>query len=157
MGIILITLVFAIIILAYGELVLNWVLDLFHLNSDLIWKLLSYFRWLPGLLLYFLMVVYIYYIMPSERIEFRKILPGSLFASLGMLLVTWLYAKYISTFANYDLIYGALSSIVAILFWFYFLAWVLCLGILVNKVWSDTSSFSKRSRVDRPALNDTEF
>ena len=36
MGIILITLVFAIIILAYGELVLNWVLDLFHLNSDLI-------------------------------------------------------------------------------------------------------------------------
>ena len=157
MGIILITLVFAIIILAYGELVLNWVLDLFHLNSDLIWKLLSYFRWLPGLLLYFLMVVYIYYIMPSERIEFRKILPGSIFASLGMVLVTWLYAKYISTFANYDLIYGALSSIVAILFWFYFLAWVLCLGILVNKVWSDTSSFSKRSKVDRPALNDTEF
>ena len=103
------------------------------------------------------MVVYIYYIMPSERIEFRKILPGSIFASLGMVLVTWLYAKYISTFANYDLIYGALSSIVAILFWFYFLAWVLCLGILVNKVWSDTSSFSKRSKVDRPALNDTEF
>lgn len=157
MAIILITLVFAIIILAYGELVLAWFLDFFNLNSDIVWTLISYFRWLPGLMLYFLMVIYIYYIMPSERIEFRKILPGSLFASLGMLLVTWLYAKYISTFANYDLIYGALSSIVAILFWFYFLAWVLCLGILVNKVWSDTSSFSKRSKVDRPALKDTEF
>lgn len=83
MGIILITLVFAIIILAYGELVLNWLLDLFHLNGYMIWKLFSYFRWLPGLALYFLMVIYIYYIMPSDRIEFRKILPGSLFASVG--------------------------------------------------------------------------
>lgn len=152
MGIILITLVFAIIILAYGELVLNWLLDLFHLNGYMIWKLFSYFRWLPGLALYFLMVIYIYYIMPSDRIEFRKILPGSLFASVGMLIVTWLYAKYISTFANYDLIYGALSSIVAILFWFYFLAWVLCLGILVNRVWNETSTFSKRNKVDRPAF-----
>ena len=150
MGIILITLVFAILILAYGELVLNWLLNLFHLSGDLLWKLFSYFRWLPGLALYFLMVIYIYYIMPSERIEFRKILPGSLFASVGMLLVTWIYAKYINTFANYDIIYGTLSSIVAILFWFYFLAWVLCLGILVNKAWSDTSSFSKRNKVERP-------
>lgn len=150
MGITLVTLVFAILILAYGELLINWLLDLLHLNGDHVWKLLSNFRWLPGMALYFLMVTYIYYIMPSERIEFRKILPGSLFASAGMLLVTWIYAKYVSTFANYDILYGALSSIVAILFWFYFLAWVLCLGILVNKVWNDTSTFSKRSKTSRP-------
>ncbi len=152
MGITLITLVFAILILAYGELILQWALDLFHVNFDFIWILVSYVRWLPGLALYFLMVTYIYYIMPSERIKFRRILPGSLFASVGMLLVTWIYAKYISTFANYDVIYGTLSSIVAILFWFYFLAWVLCLGILFNKVWNDTSSFSKRNKVDRPGF-----
>ena len=51
--------------------------------------------------------------------------------------------------ANYDILYGTLSSIVALLFWFYFLAWVLCLGILINKVLDDTSDFSKRSAVDR--------
>ncbi|MDO4744921.1 MAG: hypothetical protein Q4B18_00030 [Bacillota bacterium] len=33
----------------------------------------------------------------------------------------------------------------AIMFWFFFLAWVLCLGVMVNKVWDDTSeSYSKR-------------
>lgn len=150
MAIIIITLVFAILILAYGELLLQWALKLLHLDGDYVWKLLSKIRWLPGLAMYFLMVSYVYYIMPSERRNFREILPGSIFASIGMLAVTWLYAKYIKTFANYDIIYGALSSIVAILFWFYFLAWVLCLGILFNKVWHDTSEFSKRDRTQRP-------
>ena len=44
---------------------------------------------------------------------------------------------------------GTLSSIAAVMFWFYFLAWVMCLGILVNKVWDDTSGFSKRKPVKR--------
>lgn len=151
MAIIIITLVFAILILAYGELLLHWILNLLHLDGDVVWKLLSSIRWLPGLALYFLMITYIYYIMPSERMNFRDILPGSLFASVGMLLVTWVYAKYINTFANYDIIYGTLSSIVAILFWFYILAWVLYLGILFNKVWNDTSEFSKRDKAQRPS------
>ena len=88
--------------------------------------------------------------MPTNRVPFRKILPGSIFASGGMLIVTLIYARYTTSVANYDIIYGALSSIVAILFWFYFLAWVLCLGILVNKVWDDTEEFSKRKPVQRP-------
>lgn len=65
------------------------------------------------------------------------------------MIVTIIYARYTTHVANYDIIYGALSSIVAVLFWFYFLAWVLCLGILVNKVWDDTESFSKRTPVER--------
>lgn len=150
MAIIIITLVFAILILAYGELLLHWALSLLHLDGQYVWNLLSKLRWLPGLALYFLMVTYVYYIMPSERRTFREILPGGVFASAGMMLVTWAYAKYINTFANYDIIYGTLSSIVAILFWFYFLSWVLCLGILVNKVWHDTAQFSKRDKLQRP-------
>ena len=35
--------------------------------------------------------------------------------------------------------YGALSSVVAIMIWFLLLAWVLILGIMCNKVIEDTS------------------
>ena len=55
-----------------------------------------------------------------------------------MLVVTIVYSVYANYTVNYDIIYGSLASMVALLFWFYFLSWVLCLGIVFNKVWKDT-------------------
>lgn len=153
------TIAFALVILGYGDLILTWVMDILSLGavqvekySHNIWLSL---RWIVGFALYFLMVGYNYYILPTKRVKFRQVLPGSIFASVGMLLVTLVYSKYTSNVANYDLLYGTLSSIVAILFWFYFLAWVMCLGILVNKVWFDTADFSKRKPVQ--TLRPREF
>ncbi len=144
------TIAFALVILGYGDLLLRTVVDLLHLDVDkYINSIWMYLRWFLGLALYFLMISYNYYILPTNRVPFRKILPGSIFASGGMMITTVIYARYTTSIANYDIIYGALSSIVAVLFWFYFLAWVLCLGVLVNKVWDDTESFSKRTPVER--------
>lgn len=144
------TIAFALVILGYGDLLLRTIVDLLHLDVDkYINSIWMYLRWFLGLALYFLMVSYNYYILPTNRVPFRKILPGSIFASGGMMITTVIYARYTTSVANYDIIYGALSSIVAVLFWFYFLAWVLCLGVLVNKVWDDTESFSKRTPVER--------
>lgn len=146
-----VTIAFSLIILAYGKLILEIVLSVFGLDSakyvDSIWMWL---RWVLGFVLYFLMVSYNYYILPTEKLPFRKMLPGSLFASIGMLLVTVCYSKYANSLADYDILYGALSSIVAILFWFYLLIWVLFLGVLFIKVLDDTGDsmggkgFSKR-------------
>ncbi len=141
------TIVFSLVILAYGKLILEMVVGALGLNEEIfvdnVWLWL---RWLLGFGLYFLMVSYNYYILPTEKAPFRKVLPGSIFASVGMLLVTWGYSRYTTSLADYDVLYGALSSVVAVMFWFYLLAWVLCLGVLFNKVWDDTSgSFSKRT------------
>lgn len=153
MGITLIALLFSVLILAYGGLILEAFMQFLPLDGQYLVKLFALLRWVPAAVLYFLMICFIYFVMPTEKIQFRKILPGSLFACIGMLLVTVIYSKYINNMANYDILYGTLSSIVAILFWFYFLAWVLCLGILINKVLDDTADFSKRTAVDRRTLD----
>ncbi len=134
-----ITVVFSIIILIYGELILEMVLGLLKVDAAKyegnIWMGL---RWVIGFALYFLMISYNYYILPTEKVKFRQIIPGSIFASAGILIVTACYAKYATSLADYDLLYGALSSVVAIMIWFFLLAWVLCLGVMCNKVWADT-------------------
>lgn len=89
--------------------------------------------------LYFFVILFNYYILPSERMTFRKIIPGTLFAAIGMLVVTVVYSMYANYVTSYDILYGSLASIAALMFWFYFISWVLCLGILVNKVWMQTS------------------
>ncbi len=150
MTVTLFTIAFALIILGNGNFLLESLAGLLNLDADkYINNIWMYLRWILGLALYFLMVSYNYYILPSTRVPFRKILPGSIFAAGGMMVVTVIYASYTMHVANYDIIYGTLSSIAAVMFWFYFLAWVMCLGILVNKVWDDTSGFSKRKPVKR--------
>ena len=133
------TAVFAILILVYGQLILNIVLDVLNVDESIfyesIWMSL---RWVLGGVLYFLMVSYNYWIMPTVRVTFRSILPGSIFASVGMLVVTLVYSRYALSLANYDVLYGALSSVIALMMWFFLMAWVLFLGILCNKVWSES-------------------
>lgn len=135
------TLVFSLLILVYGEILISiftaYVNKFLNLNFtfDDIWFVL---RWPVAMALYFLMISYNYYVLPSERILFRKILPGSIVASIGMLLATWIYSYYASVFADYDLLYGSLAAIVALLFWFYIMGYILVIGIQVNVVWEET-------------------
>lgn len=107
-------------------------------------------RWVIGFGLYFLTISYNYYILPTQRVKYRQVIPGSIFASAGMLIVTLLYSMYANTLADYDLLYGALSSVVAIMFWFFFLAWVLCLGVMCNKVWQDTDGSEESIKKHTP-------
>lgn len=135
------TLVFSLLIMVYGEIIINiftaYVNKFLNLDFtfDDVWFVL---RWPVAMALYFLMISYNYYVLPSEKIRFRKILPGSILASAGMLIATWIYSYYAAVFANYDLLYGSLAAIVALLFWFYILGYILVIGIQMNVVWEET-------------------
>lgn len=138
------SLAFALIVIVFGEKILYVVLSGLEVmlnvkyEVDNVWMGL---RWVFAFALYFLMVTLNYYIIPTERGRIREVLLGSIFASAGMLIVTLIYSKYTNyalSAGNYNILYGSLASIVALLFWFYFIAWVQCLGVLFNKVWKDT-------------------
>jgi membrane protein len=143
------TLAFVLIILVYGELIIGVVAKALaatigvKYEVNVFWLIL---RYPVTMLLYFLMVSYNYYVLPSEKLNFKSILPGSIFASVGMLVVTLGYKVYTGYIANYDIIYGSMAAIVAVMMWFYFLAWALGLGILCNKVWADTRVVKKNKR-----------
>ena len=62
-------------------------------------------------------------------------LPGAVVATVGIMTVTWFYSLYISRATNYNVLYGALSNIVAMMLWFYLISWVLCIGMMFNKSW----------------------
>ena len=137
MGITMLTLILALVVLVYGQMILELALGILGAEkaaADL-WLIL---RWPLAAAFYFFMISYDFYSMPTTKVRYREIIPGSVFAAVGLLLVTYLYSKYVNQIINYDILYGSLANIVALLIWFYFLAWVLCLGMLFNKVWKDT-------------------
>lgn len=140
------SLVVALLILCYGKVILLGILSVLHINDtsfvDSFWMWL---RWPLGFMLYFLIISYNYYILPTVRRPFRTVIPGGVFAAFGMVTVSWVYSFYTDTLVNYDITYGALSTVVAVMIWFLLLSWVLILGVMCNKVFADTSlPFSKR-------------
>jgi len=120
----------ALIVYVYGEIIAKRVL-----RNMFVYDLISQIRTPLLLLVVFLMILASYYILPRIRVPMRAVLPGSIVATAGMMIVTWFYSQYISRATNYNLLYGAFSNIVAMMLWFYLISWVLCIGMMFNKSW----------------------
>lgn len=140
------TIAFALVILVYGETILKLVFGIMAAAeiAEMTWVLI---RWPVAALLYFLMVSYNYYVLPTHRIPFGAVVPGSIFASIGMMAVTMVYSAYSNVSANYDILYGSFSNFVVLMFWFYLLAWVQFLGVILNKVWWESRLLLDRDEV----------
>jgi membrane protein len=59
-------------------------------------------------------------------------MPGAAFASVGWVVVSYLFAFYVERFGNYASTYGSLGGIIVLMLWFYFTAWVILLGGELN-------------------------
>ena len=137
------TIVFSLVVLVYGPMLLKLVFGMVAGGelADAAWITL---RWPLAAALYFFMISYNYYVLPSKKVPFRDVLPGSIFSSVGFLIVTYVYNIYSSKSINYNILYGSFSNIVALLMWFWFMSWVICLGITLNRVWWATRSVNQK-------------
>lgn len=101
-------------------------------SPHLMMTALSVIKWL---LLFFLVYVFIssfYYLAPANRREYRFFSAGSTFASLAMVLVLGMMNYYFANFSNYNLLYGSLGAILAILLWLYWNALFILIGFDLN-------------------------
>lgn len=128
------TVAFALVALVYGPLLLKLIFGKV-LGSEITEAAWMALRWPLAAAMYFLMISYNYYVLPSFKVRYRDIVPGSVFASAGFLIVTYVYNLYTQVSQNYNILYGSFSNIVVLMFWFWFVSWVMCLGVTLNRVW----------------------
>ena len=133
MLIILSTLLLTIIVLVYLPAILKLI---FSIKGDVpffdsVWLSL---RWPIVAALYFFAISYVYFVMPNKRVHYRNILPGTAFAAVGSLLITLLYNMYSKANMWNNFLYGSISSIIVLIFWFWLISWVLTIGIVLNRV-----------------------
>jgi len=70
----------------------------------------------------------------SPRYHWRKLLPGSIFATILFLAASVAFSFYVSNFGDYDEQYGALGAVVVTLFWLYIGAFIFLLGAEINAI-----------------------
>lgn len=135
---------FSLIIYVYGE---NIIEKIFKFNY--LAKFLVALRLPIAAGLFFLMILMNYYILPRIKVPVESLLPGAIFAWIGIMIVTGVYSQYIERTVNYNILYGAFANIVALMLWFYLISWVLCIGMMFNKAWDDVM---KRNRLTQSKM-----
>jgi len=114
------------------SLVLSWVthrlpfMDIAHISSNLVLlRLLSGFgSWL----MIFLVFLTLYRWVPTLRVRWSSTFWGALIASLAWKAVTTGFTWYLSSFGQYELIYGSLGATVAFLFMVYVISLITLFG-----------------------------
>lgn len=91
-------------------------------------------RWGIILLSVLLAFALIYYLGPHTDQRFRLVSPGSVFATIGLLVTSLLFKVYVGNFGNYDKTYGSLGAVIALLMWLYITGFVVLLGAEVNEL-----------------------
>ncbi|MCX6005689.1 MAG: YihY/virulence factor BrkB family protein, partial [Chloroflexi bacterium] len=92
------------------------------LNSDIISS--TIFTVLSGLLA-FLLIMLLYKFIPSNRPRWRDIWPGALMATASVEIIRFGFVWYIKNFSQYNLIYGSIGAVIALLAYIYLSAWAL--------------------------------
>lgn len=120
------------LMLMFGVVVaLPGIVALIHLRNV---GLVSWLRWpiLMAILYLALLLLYRYGPSPRPLGTERHLWPGSLLATLLLILVSWGLSQWVEQVSNYALFYGAFGSVVVVLLWFYFSTMSLVLGGFIN-------------------------
>lgn len=80
----------------------------------------------------FIMIKIIYTMAPDETIPSSNNNIGTLFTTIGMSTVTYIYSIYATKVAHYDILYGGLAHFVVLMIWLYLIAYIVIIGIAIN-------------------------
>jgi membrane protein len=75
-----------------------------------------------------------YYTGPNRPMKFRSVWPGAILATVLWLLATSVFALYVRHIARYNVLYGSIGAVIALLVWMYLLAVIALLGCEYNAV-----------------------
>ena len=76
----------------------------------------------------FLAFMLTYKVLPNRYLRFRYLWPGALLATLGFEALKAGFGWYLERFANFDVVYGSLGSVIVLLFWIYLTATIVLFG-----------------------------
>lgn len=129
--------VFLLLVPIFGEKILSLFGKSKLINQiQFIYKLL---RWPATFFFIYFDLKLIYTIAPSKKIPSSTTSYGAIFTTTIWTVTTAIFGYYLKYFANYNVIYGNLSSIIILMMWLYIISYVFVLGIAINITKAETN------------------
>ena len=89
-------------------------------------------KWILTYAAFYFLVSILYYLAPVNRKHYRFFSAGSSTCTVLMVLLLWVLNVYFSNFSNYNIIYGSLGALFAIILWINWSSLIFLIGFDLN-------------------------
>jgi membrane protein len=125
-------LILAVVVLIIGGIVSDFLLRFGLLNNVIFINLLALTRYVVVFAVFVGVVSVIYRFGPDVKMKWVFITPGSVTASLLIVLTTLGFSYYVSNFGSYNKVYGSIGTLIALMIWINLISLLLILGFEMN-------------------------
>ncbi|MCR4965280.1 MAG: YihY/virulence factor BrkB family protein [Bacteroidales bacterium] len=89
-------------------------------------------KWILTYAAIYFLISLLYYLAPVDKTNYKFFSAGSSVATISLVLLLWILNVYFSHFSNYNLIYGSLGALFAVLLWINWSCIILLTGYDLN-------------------------
>lgn len=121
--------VFVSVLLLIGR---EFILEYLGIKNESVRTIILNARWVVIILLFFSCISFIYKHAPAVHKKWRLINPGSILATLLMLLLTLLFSWWVGQFGQYNKLYGSIGTVLILMALIFMNSLVLLIGFELN-------------------------
>jgi membrane protein len=127
------TIMLALILLVFGNVIDEYIQLTYPLYKimSIIWNIFRYFFVIVIMIFIF---IGIYKFAPSQRLVWKEVIPGSIFSTVGWIILSFGFSFYIDNFNNYTRFYGSLGAVFILMTWLFLISVIFILGVEINCV-----------------------
>lgn len=102
------------------------------LQDSTLWK---YFLQILPIIVSFILFVVLYRYAPKKKVRMKGVLIAAAFTTIGWQLASKIFSWLLNLgYIQYELIYGSLGTVVALMFWIYLISFITLIGAHLNAV-----------------------
>ena len=137
-------LIIAIGLIIFGTVVVNYLVENSIITSSAA-DLIIYGKWMVMLTMLFFGISILFHLGPALKSKWKLFTPGSIFATIFIIITSIGFNYYINNFSQYNKIYGSIGTLMIILLWMYFNSIILLTGFELNASISNAKQKSENS------------
>ncbi|OQO70945.1 ribonuclease BN [Enterococcus villorum] len=119
--------------LGLGQLILEALQPIFKFSGNVIIQFQA-LKWPITLIVLFIIMFLIYLIVPNAQLKLKAVIPGTIFATIGWMLLSQVFGLYAKYFATRVSGYQIIGSFIVLMLWLNFAATIIILGGIINAV-----------------------
>ena len=124
-------LIIAIGLIIFGTVIVNYLVSAETITTSAA-DLIIYGKWMVMLAMLFFGISILFHLGPALKNKWKLFSPGSIFATIFIIITSIGFNYYIQNFSQYNKIYGSIGTLMIILLWMYFNSIILLTGFELN-------------------------
>ena len=122
----------AIGLITIGPPVLRFLVEYGVIKNNFTYILIGVIRWITIVGMFLFAFSFLYYLAPAGENKFKFISAGSMLSTILTIAASIGFNYYVNNFSKYNTLYGSIGTLMMIMIWINFNAWVVLIGFELN-------------------------